>query len=164
MRRTTKTALPLTSEARAEAEGYRSGLEEKIAEQLRKAGLPVTYEQHVLKFTQPQKPRTYKPDFILPNGIVIESKGRFVTADRQKHLFIKADHPALDIRFVFSNPNAKIGKTSKTSYAMWCGKNGFLFAHRWIPQEWIEEAPDLTRLIAANAALGWDPPAWPHSA
>ncbi|MFG1395891.1 PDDEXK family nuclease [Roseixanthobacter pseudopolyaromaticivorans] len=153
----TKTTPPLTSEARAEAEGYRSGLEEKLAAQLKKAGEPVVYEEHTLHYKQPEKPRRYTPDFILKNGIVVESKGRFVTADRQKHLFIKADHPALDIRFVFSNPNAKIGKTSKTSYAMWCGKYGFLYAARWIPQEWLDEPPDLTRIIAAGAALGWAP-------
>ncbi|UJX45775.1 hypothetical protein [Xanthobacter sp. YC-JY1] len=152
-----KTTRPLTSEQRAQVEGYRSGLEEKIADQLRKAGQPVTYEEHVLKFTQPSKPRTYRPDFILPNGIVIESKGRFVTTDRQKHLFIKADYPDLDIRFVFSNPNAKIGKASKTSYAMWCEKNGFLYAHRWIPQEWINEAANPACVAAARRALGWSP-------
>lgn len=143
------------SKDRGEIEGYRSGLEERISDQLRKAGVPVVYEEHILKFTQPAKPRTYRPDFILPNGIVIESKGRFVTTDRQKHLFVKADHPDLDIRFVFSNPNAKIGKASKTSYATWCEKNGFLYAHRWVPQEWIEEPPDPRRLAAAKRSLGF---------
>lgn len=160
-RTTTKTALRTSDpQARGEIEGYRSGLEEKIAEQLRRAGQPVVYEQHVLKFTQPQKPRTYRPDFILQNGVIIESKGRFVTADRQKHLFIQADHPALDVRFVFSNPNARIGKTSRTTYAMWCEKYGFQYAAKWVPEEWINEPPDLTRIIAAGAALGWRPEAF----
>ncbi len=142
---------------RSIVEGYRSGLEEKIAEQLRRAGHPVLYEAHKLHYTQPAKPRTYTPDFILKNGIVVESKGRFVTADRQKHLFIKADHPGLDIRFVFSNPNARIGKTSTTTYAMWCEKNGFLYAAKWIPQEWLEEPPVPVRIAAAKLALGWPP-------
>ncbi len=78
---------------RSIVEGYRSGLEEKIAEQLRRAGHPVLYEAHKLHYTQPAKPRTYTPDFILKNGMVVESKGRFVAADRQKHLFIKAVTP-----------------------------------------------------------------------
>lgn len=141
-------------------EGYRSGLEEKLADQLKRAGQPVVYEEHTLHYKQPEKPRKYTPDFILPNGIIIESKGRFVTADRQKHLFIKADHPALDVRFVFSNSRSKIGKASPTTYAMWCGRNGFLFADKWIPQAWLDEPATLDRLIAANAALGWKPPSW----
>lgn len=143
-------------------EGYRSGLEEKLADQLKRAGQPITYEEHTLHYKQPEKPRRYTPDFILPNGIIIESKGRFVTADRQKHLFIKADHPALDIRFVFSNSRSKIGKLSETTYAMWCQKNGFLYADKWIPPAWLAEPPDITRMIAAKAAMpAWDPPAWP---
>ncbi|MCL8384140.1 MULTISPECIES: hypothetical protein [Xanthobacter] len=146
---------------RGVVEGYRSGLEEKLADQLNRAGEPVVYEQFKLRYTQPEKPRTYTPDFILHNGIIIESKGRFVTADRQKHLFIKADHPALDVRFVFSNSRSRIGKASPTTYAMWCERNGFLFADKWIPQEWLDEPLDLTRMIAAKAALGWDPPSWP---
>ena len=32
---------------------------------------------------------TYTPDFVLPNGVIIETKGRFVAADRRKHLEIK---------------------------------------------------------------------------
>ncbi len=143
-------------------EGYRSGLEEKIADQLRRAGEDVVYEQHSLAYKQPEKPRKYTPDFILKNGIIIESKGRFVTADRQKHLFIKADHPGLDVRFVFSNSRSRIGKDSPTTYAMWCGKYGFLFADKWIPQAWLDEPPELSRMIAAKAAMpGWTPPSWP---
>lgn len=145
---------------RGVTEGYRSGLEEKLADQLKRAGQPVVYENHTLHYKQPEKPRRYTPDFILPNGIIIESKGRFVTADRQKHLFIKADHPALDIRFVFSNSRSKIGKASPTTYAMWCERNGFLFADKWIPQAWLDEPPTPDRLIAAHAALGWKPPSW----
>ena len=49
--------------------------------------------------------------------IIIETKGRFVTADRQKMLLVKEQYPDLDIRFVFSNPNSRISKKSKTTYA-----------------------------------------------
>ena len=62
--------------------------------------------------------RTYTPDFELPNGIIIESKGRFVAADRKKHLLVQKQHPELDIRFVFSNSKAKISKGSKTTLCM----------------------------------------------
>lgn len=120
-------------------EGFRSGLEEKVADQLRSLGIEVKFEQRKVKYTKPARPSTYTPDFELPNGIIVETKGRFVTADRQKHILIKAQHPTLDIRFVFSNSKAKISKTSATTYADWCRKHGFLFADKAIPLGWIKE-------------------------
>lgn len=121
--------------------GFRSGLEERIAQELLEQGVPFDYEAHTIEYTKPAKKATYKPDFILHNGIIIETKGRFLTADRQKHLLIKKQHPDLDIRFVFSNSNSKISKRSKTTYAMWCEKNGFLYADGFIPKAWLKEPP-----------------------
>lgn len=63
-----------------------------------------------------------------------------MTQDRLKHLEIKAQHPALDIRFVFSNSNQKISKTSKTTYAAWCEKHGFMYADKSIPESWLKES------------------------
>ena len=120
-------------------EGFRSGLEEKIASQLRALGVPVEFEAFKIEYVKPARKAKYTPDFRLPNGIIIETKGRFVTADRQKHLLVKAQHPDLDIRFVFSNSRARISKTSATTYADWCNKHGFLFADKSIPLEWIRE-------------------------
>jgi hypothetical protein len=119
--------------------GWRSGLEEKVAAQLDAAGVSYDYEAKVINFTAPAKKRKYTPDFELANGIIVETKGRFVTADRLKHLMVKEQHPDLDIRFVFSNPNARISKTSGTTYAMWCDKHGFKYARLYIPEEWINE-------------------------
>tara|TARA_R110002126_G_scaffold39024_8_gene116154 strand:+ start:310 stop:588 length:279 start_codon:yes stop_codon:yes gene_type:complete len=84
------------------------------------------------------KNKTYTPDFILPNGVIVESKGRFMVDDRMRHLEIKRQHPDLDIRFVFSNSNAKISKKSKTTLGMWAENNGFMYADKRIPDEWIE--------------------------
>lgn len=95
------------------------------------------YESSKIEFTRPAKSSKYCPDFHLPNGIIIETKGRFLTDDRQKHLLIKSQRPELDIRFVFSNSRAKISKQSSTTYAMWCEKNGFLFADKLIPRQWL---------------------------
>ena len=119
--------------------GYRSGLEKRIQEQLN--GLSVEYEYEKLKIEyEVQEVRKYTPDFvILSNGIIVESKGRFVTADRKKHLLIKKQHPTLDIRFVFSNSRAKINKGTKTTYGDWCDKHGFLYADKLIPEEWLYE-------------------------
>lgn len=143
-----------TSDQRGLVEGYRSGLEDKVADQLRSLSIPVHYEATKIRYTPPLKARSYSPDFILPNGIIIETKGRFVTADRQKHKHIKAEHPRLDIRFVFSNPNNRISKTSKTTYAKWCDDHGFTYAAKLVPREWLKEAPDVWRIDALEYATG----------
>lgn len=131
--------LMATSDQRGLKEGYRSGLEELVAAQLAAAGIVFEYEAVRLGFTPPTKRKTYKPDFILPNGIVIETKGRFVTADRQKHRALKEEHPNLDIRFVFSRSRQFISKKSTTSYGDWCNRYQFLYADRLIPTEWLQE-------------------------
>jgi len=125
---------------RALKAGYRSGLEETIALQLTSLSVPVMYETEKFKYDV-NEVRTYTPDFLLPNGIVIESKGRFVAADRKKHLLIQKQYIFLDIRFVFSNSKAKLTKGSKTTYGDWCNKHGFLYADKLIPEEWIKECP-----------------------
>lgn len=122
-------------------EGFRSGLEDKVGDQLRALGIDPQYEAFKIKYLVPQRASTYTPDFRLPNGIFIETKGRFVTKDRQKHLLIQAQHPEIEIRFVFSNSRSRISKTSKTTYADWCNKHGFKFADKLIPKEWINEQP-----------------------
>lgn len=120
--------------------GYRSGLEERVAEQLEQLGVEYTYEKVKLKYIRPASEHIYTPDFKLPNGIIVETKGRFLLADRMKHIMVKKHNPDVDIRFVFSNSNARISKASKTTYAMWCRKHGFLFADKAIPEEWINES------------------------
>lgn len=107
--------------------------------QLKKLGVRYDYEKLTIPFTQPVKPRKYTPDFLLPNSIIIETKGRFLTADRQKHLLVKAQYPNLDIRFVFSNSKTRISKQSQTTYAAWCEAKGFKYADKFIPQAWIDE-------------------------
>jgi len=118
--------------------GYRSGLEDRISEQLKALNVPFKYEEFKIKY-EVNEIRTYTPDFELSNGIIIESKGRFVAADRKKHLMVKQQYPRLDIRFVFSNSKAKISKGSNTSYAEWCQKHGYLYADKLIPEQWIKE-------------------------
>lgn len=121
------------------AKGYRSGLEVVIQDQLTAAGIPFRYEELKLKYVKPEKAATYTPDFELPNGIIVETKGRFTTDDRQKQLLVKQQHPERDIRFVFSNSRTRISKASKTTYADWCIKNNFQFADKRIPEAWLKE-------------------------
>lgn len=124
-----------------QAATYRSGLEERVAAQLKVAGVDASYEDKLCKlsYTSPSSPHTYLPDFILPNGVIIETKGMLDLADRKKHILIAEQYPSLDLRFVFSNSNAKIRKGSPTSYADWCNANGFWYADKLIPQAWLDE-------------------------
>jgi hypothetical protein len=119
--------------------GFRSGLEERVAEQLDQLGVEYTYEKVKLKYIKPASQHVYTPDFVLANGIIVETKGRFLAPDRQKHILVKRHNPDLDIRFVFSNSNARISKASKTTYAMWCRKYGYKFSDKTIPEEWLNE-------------------------
>jgi hypothetical protein len=121
------------------ASGYRSGLEATIADQLAQAGITVEYEGGKVEYTQPPSSHKYTYDFRLPNGIIIETKGMFTLEDRKKHLLIKDQHPELDIRFVFQRSKAPIRKGSPTTYADWCDRNGFLYADKLIPDEWLKE-------------------------
>ena len=121
----------------AKREDFRSGLEYRVAKQLEEQGY--TYEYEKTKVPYQRKPSTYLIDFELHNGIIIEGKGRFVSADRAKHLLIQKQHPELDIRFVFSNSKSKLYKGSKQTYGGWCDKHGFLYADKLIPKEWLDE-------------------------
>jgi hypothetical protein len=123
----------------AKKHGFKSGLEESISNQIDSKGIKVEYETKKVSYSIPASEHTYHPDFLLPNGIFVETKGRFVIADRKKHILIKAQHPELDIRFVFTNSRNKINKSSKTTYADWCEKNGFKYADKVIPEEWFNE-------------------------
>ena len=132
-----------TSKSRGIKHGYRSGLEDRTAKQLSDAGKPVIYEQEKIAFVWPARPTTYRPDFkiVTASGgfFYVETKGRFTVSDRQKHLLIREQRPELDIRFVFSNQNAKLYKGSPTTYAMWCEKHGFVYANKTIPDAWLLE-------------------------
>lgn len=118
--------------------GYRSDLESKVSAQLNEAGVSFEYETFKIEY-QVNETRKYTPDFRLPNGIIVETKGRFVAADRKKHLLVQQQHPDLDIRFVFSSSKAKLNKGAKSTYADWCIKHGFLYADKTIPEEWLDE-------------------------
>jgi len=118
--------------------GYRSGLEHKISMSLDTINYSYDYESIKIEW-EDLAYRTYTPDFILNNGIIIETKGRFLTTDRRKHLCIKKQHPKLDIRFVFTNSRSKLSKGAKSTYAEWCIKHGFRYYDRIIPEDWLKE-------------------------
>src|SRR3546814_11492433 len=74
--------------------------------------------------------------------LIVDTKAIFDVDDRRKHELIKAQHPGLDIRFVFSRSKSPISKGSKTTYADWCAKRGIPFADKLVPQDWAEEPND----------------------
>jgi hypothetical protein len=135
---------PTPAPAAALRNGWRSGLEGEVAKQLDKAGVEWTYEDTKVRYTRPESHHTYTPDFIIKTRgtgktLIVETKGIFDADDRKKHLLVRSNNPELDIRFVFSNPNARLRKGSPTTYAIWCKKEGFLFAKAFIPEEWLNE-------------------------
>jgi hypothetical protein len=119
--------------------GYRSGFEHKISEQLEQQSIDPQYEKTVVKYIVPARDSKYTVDFTLPNGILIETKGRWMPDDRKKHLLVKEQHPDLDIRIVFQSAKSKLRKGSKTTYADYCDKHGIMWAEKTIPQAWIDE-------------------------
>ena len=129
------------SKARANAikHGYRSGFEHKVADQLNEAKIDFEYETKVIDYIKPETNHTYTIDFTLPNGILVETKGRWVLEDRKKHLLIKKQHPELDIRIVFQSSKTKIRKGSKTTYAMFCDKHDIPWSEKTIPESWLRE-------------------------
>jgi len=118
--------------------GYRSGLEIKVKDYLKEHKVKFKYEAIKIEWEDLMY-RTYTPDFVLPNGLIIEVKGLFTASDRRKHLAIKKQHPNLDIRFVFESSKRKLSKGAKSTYATWCEKNKLLYADRIVPEDWLKE-------------------------
>lgn len=133
---------------------YRSGLERRIAQQLKTEGIGFKYEPFKIPFVQPLKLRTYTPDFVFPNGVIVEAKGRWETADRQKFIMVTDTYPDLDIRFVFSNANSRLSKRSKTTYAKYCRDHGWKYASKAIPFSWLTEPKNETSIEAIKMILG----------
>ena len=125
--------------ANAIKHGYRSGFEHKVSDQLKENKIKFGYETTVIDYIKPETKHTYTIDFTLPNGILVETKGRWVPEDRKKHLLIKNQHPELDIRMVFMSGKTKIRKGSKTTYGDWCDKHNIPWAEKTIPTSWFSE-------------------------
>lgn len=128
---------------------YRNPFEQSVGEQLAQAGITPSYEELTLNYEVPARSAKYTPDF--PVGrIILECKGHFGGAGRaatakeavkvrQKMLLVKEQHPNLDIRFIFQNPNNRLYKGSATTYAKWAEDHGFKWAAKRVPDEWLRE-------------------------
>ena len=114
---------------------FRSELEEKVSDLLCELGIDYEYESTKVPY---QIQHNYTPDFLLPNGVFLETKGYWDSADRRKMKAVKEQDPYLDIRMVFQSPYNRITKKSKTTYAKWCEKHDIPWTS-WhdIPLEWL---------------------------
>lgn len=134
---------PLSIRALARKHGYRSGLEDRTANQLKEAKKKHDYETVKLSYTKPATDHIYTPDFVLEKKkggqIFIETKGRWVMEDRKKLKLVIDQNPEIDLRILFQNPEQKIRKGSKTTYGMFADKLGVQWAKAPIPIEWLKE-------------------------
>lgn len=114
------------------SKNYRSKFEEEFAKRYPQ----LQYETNKIKYTVEH---TYNPDWKVKENVYLETKGRFVAADRAKHLYIREQHPEITVYLVFMNPNVKLNRVSKTTYAEWCDKHGIPWATiDTVPEEWLK--------------------------
>jgi hypothetical protein len=113
----------------------RSGFEKFVKKLLNKHKVKFKYEPFTLPYVVE---KNYKPDFVLSNGILIETKGNFPSSDRTKMLKVKEQHPDLDIRLWFQRDNW-VTKKHNMRYSEWAEKNGFKYhVGETLPKEWFK--------------------------
>lgn len=123
----------------AVAAGRRSGFELDFESAATAAGASLAYEPTRLNYFVSA---SYTPDWLvtpltLP-AFYVETKGYFTDADRQKLLRVKQSNPGLDLRIVFqSNPHRPCRKGGKLTWSQWCDRNGFPWALKVMPEEWL---------------------------
>lgn len=113
--------------------------EQRVMKKLEDKGVSYSYEPHPLPY---RVERQYIPDLLI-NETYIELKGFFRQDAQRKMKAVKAQHPNLDIRFLFQRGNSPIHAAkkrkdgSKMTCAEWADKYGFLWAEgEEIPEEW----------------------------
>lgn len=105
----------------------RSKLEERFESILKDFDVPYEYEVTKIDYIIPESSHTYTVDWTVLNGKLIETKGYLSDhSERRKYVLLKEQHPDLDLRFVFDNPNKLCGGT-KMSHAKWAEKYGFRY-------------------------------------
>jgi hypothetical protein len=115
---------------------FRSKFEAAVAASLSKRGLAFNYEGQALPYTIKA---IYTPDFILPNGVIVETKGHFPPEDRRKMLAVRDAHPHLDIRLCFMNADARLSRATKSlALWQWAERHGFLWCEGHIPTTWFD--------------------------
>ena len=120
---------------------FRSGFEERIYNDAIERGKSLQFESIKLEYKILGK---YCPDFILPNGVVVEAKGYFDAKARAKMVAVKKNNPDEDIRFLFTDASKLVRKGSKFTYADWCERYSFPYAEGdSIPEEWFKSKKEI---------------------
>lgn len=115
---------------------FKSKFEEDIWDAAKRSRKSIEYEPIYIPYVIKG---SYNPDFVLPNGIIVEAKGYLDAAACRKMKAVKESNPKLDIRFVFQNANGKRNKRSKQRNWEWAERYGFPWAEGRIPLEWWKE-------------------------
>ena len=117
-----------------QADGFRSGFEGQVADDLSNNGVYWEYEQRKYNLVIP---RSYTPDFVLGNGVVLEVKGYFDQEDRRPIKLFKEQHSDVDIRMVLQKPHQKLTKSGRMTYATWCDRYNVPWCEGpSIPKDW----------------------------
>src|SRR3990167_11475519 len=115
-RRTRKTTSDTTRrKKRVVVTRYRSGLEQDVALDLNKKGVVYEYESAVFRYVLPMQYHRYIPDFVLPNAIYVEVKGRLTFFDRRKYLAVKESNPGIGLRFLFQKTGGGVFKITQNT-------------------------------------------------
>lgn len=120
---------------------YRSDLERKVADDLKSRGVAFRYEPRDRKLKYVSE---YNPDFELPNGVLVETKGfhRDLGTALTKLLKVRRDNPDVVIRILWDNGKMKVPRKvngKSMTAAQWSEKNGFEWAEGRIPDQWLED-------------------------
>lgn len=133
MKRVKRKAVPM------EQRKLRSGYEKKVRKCLEENKVQYTYESMVIKYVVPETKRSYTPDFILPNGVIIEAKGYWDAESRRKMALVVEQNPHLKLKMLLQRDNT-ISKKSKTKYSDWAKARGIecvVSPQGIIPEEWL---------------------------
>ena len=105
----------------------RSKLELKFEEIIKEFDVAYDYEVTKIPYTIPESNHNYTVDWTFINGLLVETKGYLSDhKERYKYVLLKQQHPDLDLRFVFDNPNKLCGGT-KMTHSKWAEKYGFKY-------------------------------------
>ena len=125
---------------------YRNKFETSTGEWLDRHDIDFEYESERIAYTVSGK---YVPDFIVQTAggktLYIETKGNgrsFDDSTRRKMVAVRDQHPDKDIRIVFYSDGAFGAKRkdgSRLRQSEWAHKNGFKYAIKTIPEEWLNE-------------------------
>ena len=123
----------------------RSKLELRFEEILKELEVEYGYEVTKIPYKVPESNHHYTVDWSIQNGLLIETKGYLSDhTERRKYVLLKEQHPGLDLRFVFDNPNKLCGGT-KMTHAKWAEKYEFKYCSIKDVEQvaaWIKERDD----------------------